>query len=130
MAMVQELPTGNFCMSTLIIEDKLKPFLSCVDDTIPCNVDILALDFLSFLEVVDDNCDTDPTVYFEYTITELNCDPDGFAGFIDITYYATDNSGKQTAVISGFYLEKFVSRCRVSADTMINCDGANPDLPS
>ncbi|HLF64408.1 MAG TPA: T9SS type A sorting domain-containing protein [Saprospiraceae bacterium] len=128
MAVVLELPTQNQCMSTLIVEDKLKPFMSCEDDTIACNVDLLTLDYLSFLDAVDDNCDDNPYVYYEYTITELNCDPDGIAGYVDITYHATDDYGNSNSCDQRIYLEKFdLADVMFPADTMINCDGANTD---
>jgi hypothetical protein len=80
MAAVDELPTGNTCMSQLHVEDKLKPYLDCSNDTIPCNVDIEALEFTMFLDSLSDNCDEDVSVYYTYTITNLNCDPNGIAG--------------------------------------------------
>jgi hypothetical protein len=95
MAMVEELPTGNFCMSTLVVEDKLKPVIDCSNDTIPCNTDIQSIDFLDMVEITD-NCDDDPSVFYQYTVTDLNCDPNGFAGHIDVTYSATDDYGNSS----------------------------------
>ncbi len=128
MASVQELPTGNFCMSSLTVEDKLKPVMICVDDTIPCNVDLQTLDYLSFLDSAVDNCDEDLSIYYEYTITDLNCDPDGFAAYIDITYHATDDYGNTNSCDQRIYLEKYtLDDVEFPADTMLNCIGADPD---
>ena len=84
MATVREIPTGNTCMTELTVEDKLPPFLSCSADTLPCNVDIQSLDFLSFIDVVFDNCTPieDVEITYAYTVTELDCDPDGIAAII------------------------------------------------
>ena len=53
MVVVKELPTGNSCMSTIHIEDKLKPLFNCVPDTFPCNVVVADIDFFSTVEVQD-----------------------------------------------------------------------------
>ncbi len=128
MVSVEELPTGNFCMSQLIVEDKLKPVMVCQDDTIPCNTDLQSLDYMSFLDSVTDNCDENPTIFFQYTIIDLTCDPDGFAGYVDITYTATDDHGNSNQCNKRIYLQKYtLDDVDFPADTLLNCDGADPD---
>lgn len=128
MVSVREIPTGNICMSTVNVEDKLRPVIICSNDTIPCSSDLQTLDYLSFLDYVYDNCDDDPAVFYQYTITDLNCDPNGMAGFVDITYTATDNYGNTNSCAQRIYLRKYtLEEVAFPADTMINCDGAVTD---
>ena len=127
MAVVEELPTGNFCMSQINVEDKLKPQLTCVDDTLPCNTDLLTLNYEEFV-IVDDNCDEDPDLIYEFAIVELDCDPDGFAGYVDVTYTATDDYGNSQSCNKRIWLEKYgLGDVDFPADTMIDCENPNYD---
>ena len=126
MAVVEEPETGNTCMSVITVEDKLPPFLSCSDDTIPCNVIIPELDFLSFVDVVEDNCDEMVELTYSYVINEFDCDPDGMAGRIDLTVAAVDDYGNASVCMQSIYLEKYTLDDVVfPPDTMISC--TDPD---
>ncbi len=129
MATVREIPTGNTCMSQFTVEDKLPPMISCVDDTIPCYVEISELDFLSFIDGdVTDNCTAveDLELIYSYTVTEFDCDPDMMAGRIDVTYTATDLFGNSSVCEKSIYLIKFpLDSVEFPADTMLSC--LNPD---
>jgi len=128
MASVRELPSGNTCMTQFTVEDKLPPMLTCLNDTIPCYVEISELDFLSFINVVADNCTPfdDLELIYSYTIYEFDCDPDNMAGRIDVVYTATDLSGLTSTCEKSIYLEKFpLDSVDFPADTMLSC--VNPD---
>jgi uncharacterized repeat protein (TIGR01451 family) len=79
---------GNSCWAKILVEDKLKPTIACVNDTIDC----FKLD--SYLGPdVRDNCDSDPEKRFvDFRITTPDCDPD-FAKIITRKYVAIDNYG-------------------------------------
>ena len=62
MVVVTEIPTGNSCMSTVFVEDKLRPTLVCLSDTLPCNIDIQSINFEDYIETATDNCDDNPTL--------------------------------------------------------------------
>ena len=129
MAVVSELPTGNTCMSMITVEDKLGPTLVCENDTIPCNVNIPELDFLSFIDSVYDNCTPfeDLELTYSYTIIEFDCDPDSMAGRIDVTYTATDNIGMTAECQQSIYLKKFsLDDVVFPPDTILGC--VNPDV--
>ncbi|MDX1476121.1 MAG: T9SS type A sorting domain-containing protein [Saprospiraceae bacterium] len=122
MATVTELPTGNTCWSNLTVEDKLKPTMVCTNDTIPCYTDVFQLDFMSFLDTVYDNCDTDVEVYYLYEFTELECDPDGIAGFVEIVYVAEDDYGNVAQCDQLIVLQKFpLDSIAFPPDTMVSC---------
>lgn len=106
MVVVKELETGNQCMSTIFVEDKLKPELECTSDTLPCNVVIEDIDFESLIEEVDDNCDPDPTLWYSYVIQNLPCNPNGFTQQILVTWTATDNYGNSNTCQDVIFLKK------------------------
>jgi hypothetical protein len=105
MVVVTELPTGNSCMSTIHIEDKLKPTFSCTPDTFPCNVVVADIDFESTVEVFD-NCDPDPELWYSYVIQTLPCNPYGFTAQVVVTWTATDASGNSSTCQDIIYLKK------------------------
>src|SRR5258706_12791358 len=106
MVMVTELPTGNSCMSTVLVEDKLPPVLICTSDTLPCNTNIPSIDFESLIESVTDNCDTDPTLWYAYTVQNLPCNPNNFTQQISVIWTATDNYGNSSTCEDVIFLKK------------------------
>ncbi|MBK9984535.1 MAG: HYR domain-containing protein [Saprospiraceae bacterium] len=128
MVVVTELPTGNSCMSTVHVEDKLKPTLVCTSDTLPCNIDIPSINFESLIEAVYDNCDPDPDLWFAYTIQNLPCNPDGFTQIINVTWTATDQSGNSSTCVDVVYLKKpQISQIMFPANITVSCTNANID---
>jgi len=128
MVLVTELPTGNSCMSSVFIEDKLKPVLVCTSDTLPCNVDIPNIDFESLIESVSDNCDPDPLLWYSYTIQNLPCNANGFTQSILVNWTATDQSGNSTTCQDIIYLKKpLLSQIVFPADISVSCVNANID---
>lgn len=79
---------GNSCWTEVLVEDKLKPTIACINDTIDC----FKLD--SYLGPdVRDNCDDDPEKRFiDFRIVSPDCDPN-FAKIITRKYVAIDNYG-------------------------------------
>ena len=104
MVVVTEIETGNSCMSTIYVEDKLKPVLVCLSDTLPCNTDIQSIDFENYIESVTDNCDSDPSLWYSYVIQNLPCNPHHFTQQILVTWTATDDSGNSATCQDVIYL--------------------------
>ncbi|MEP6795443.1 MAG: hypothetical protein ABJB16_14025, partial [Saprospiraceae bacterium] len=128
MVVVTEIATGNSCMSTVHVEDKLKPTLVCTSDTLPCNVDIPSINFESLIEAVYDNCDPDPDLWFAYTIQNLPCNPNGFTQVINVTWTATDQSGNSSTCVDVVYLKKpQISQIMFPANITVSCVNANID---
>ncbi|MEO6133151.1 MAG: HYR domain-containing protein, partial [Saprospiraceae bacterium] len=128
MVLVTELPTGNACMSSVHVEDKLKPILVCTSDTLPCNVDIPSINFESFIESVSDNCDPDPTLWFSYTIQNLPCNSNGFTQLISVIWTATDQSGNSSTCQDIIYLKKpQISQIMFPANITVSCVNVNID---
>ncbi|MBP7239522.1 MAG: HYR domain-containing protein, partial [Saprospiraceae bacterium] len=128
MVVVTETPTGNSCMSTVFIEDKLRPVLNCTADVLPCNVDIATLDFEDYLEPVFDNCDPDPDVWYSYVIQNLPCNANHYTQQILVTWTATDNSGNSATCQDIIYLRQpALGEIVFPSDISISCVNANID---
>lgn len=128
MVVVTELPTGNSCMSTIFIEDKLKPVLTCTPDTLPCNIDILSINFEDYIDDVTDNCDQDPFLYYSYTVQNLPCNANGFTQQISVLWTATDDSGNSTSCQDIIYLKKpTFGEIDFPADVTVSCVNVNID---
>ncbi len=127
MVVVNELPTGNSCMSTVFVEDKLRPVLTCLPDTLPCTVNIPEIDFESFVDVTD-NCDEDPTLFYSYAVQNLPCNPSGLTQQILILWTAIDDSGNSTTCQDVIYLQKPpLSEIEFPNDTAVSCLNPNID---
>lgn len=128
MVVVHELPTGNSCMSSIFIEDKLKPVLVCTSDTLPCNTDIATIDFESYIESVTDNCDSDPTLWYSYVVQNLPCNANHFTQQILVTWTATDDSGNSATCQDIIYLRKpALGEIVFPPNISISCVNANTD---
>jgi len=127
MVVVTELPTGNSCMSTIHIEDKLKPLFSCSPDTVACNVDVATIDFFSTVEV-QDNCDQDPELWYSYVIQSLPCNPNGFTAQIVVTWTATDASGNSSTCTDIIYMKKpSLGQIVFPPNISVSCSNPNID---
>jgi len=128
MVVVTELPTGNSCMSTIFIEDKLRPTLVCTSDTLPCNVDIASIDFEAYIESVTDNCDDEPSLWHSYVIQNLPCNANHFTQQILVTWTATDDSGNSATCQDVIYLRKpSLGEVVFPPNISISCVNANTD---
>lgn len=128
MVVVTELPTGNSCMSTVFIEDKLRPVLTCTPDTLPCTVDIPSIDFEEFIDGATDNCDDDLDYTYSYTVQNLPCNPNGLTQQISVLWTATDDSGNSTSCQDIIYLQKpGLAEIDFPADITLSCVNPNID---
>ena len=126
MVVVTELPTNNSCMSTIFIEDKLKPELVCTSDTLPCNVDIEDIPFEDYIESVTDNCDTDVDLWHSYVVQNLPCNADHFTKQILVTWTATDNYGNSSTCQDVIYLRKpALNQVQFPPNITISCVNAD-----
>ena len=128
MVVVTEIPTNNSCMSTVHVEDKLKPVFNCTPDILPCNVDINTLNFEDYLEPPVDNCDPDPDVWYSFEIQNLPCNANQYTQQILVTWTATDNSGNSTTCQDVIYLRKpSLGEIVFPPDVSVSCINANID---
>ena len=82
--------TGNFCWGSILVEDKLKPIISCQDTSVNCTAD-LHPDSIG-LVMVTDNCDPDPALSMTEIFTPQSC-ATPLTQTLTRTWNATDGSG-------------------------------------
>lgn len=123
---VTDIPSGNYCWSTIHIEDKMPPQIECSTDTVACWT---LIDYDG--PIVSDNCtDTDDIVVTlsNESFDLLSCDSN-FVQIIYRTYTATDASGNSSSCTRTYYLERidleeveFPSNFSVAEGSAISCD--------
>ena len=89
--------SGNFCETTLNIEDKIGPLLTCPNDTVNCSASVLPADVA--LVLAEDNCDPAPALNFSQSAQTQLCSGEPFNRIITRTYTAVDfngNTGENT----------------------------------
>ena len=79
---------GNACWANVTVEDKVKPTIVCLNDTIDCTL------MRSYLKpFISDNCDPNPEqVVLDEKIENTPCDPD-YSKIVTRVYIAKDHSG-------------------------------------
>ena len=115
---VTDIASGNYCWSTIDIEDKMPPIIVCENDTIPCWV---LLDYEG--PVVSDNCTNEDDIEVVLTHEDknlLHCDPE-FIKVIHRSYTATDASGNSASCTKTYYLE------RINLDEVVFPDDFSKD---
>jgi len=128
MVIVKELPTGNTCMSTIKVEDKLKPTFLCTPDVVSCTVDISELNFEDYLDGVFDNCDNDLDLWYSYTIQNLPCNANNYTQQINVTWTATDDSGNSATCTDILYLVRpSLGQVQFPPNTIVSCTDPNID---
>lgn len=83
--------SGNFCQSTLNIQDNIGPILTCPNDTLNCSASTLPADVAAV--IADDNCDPNPILNFTETVTNQVCSGQEFNRIITRVYNAFDSNG-------------------------------------
>ncbi|MBK8955017.1 MAG: HYR domain-containing protein [Saprospiraceae bacterium] len=91
-AKVINVCNGNSCWSNILVEDKIKPNITCINDTIDCTL------MKSYLKpFIVDNCDTDPQRILVDEIIENTPCNDLYSKIVTRTYRAKDASGNYSA---------------------------------
>ncbi len=125
--MVLDTVSGNSCWSTVYVEDKLPPVITCVNDTLFCTVDPDSVDYSVYGHVTD-NCDPNVKLTFSYTYTNYSCGSTQFSGYTDIIWLATDRYGFSDTCRSRVYFSKpSIFDAVFPPDTLMYCAIANPD---
>ncbi len=82
--------SGNFCWGTILIEDKLKPVITCQDTTVNCTAD-LSVDSIGY-PLISDNCDSVPDTSYQDELNFQLCNTP-YTNILTRTWHAIDASG-------------------------------------
>ncbi|MCS6929763.1 MAG: hypothetical protein NZM43_09725 [Saprospiraceae bacterium] len=139
---IQDNCSGNFCIVTAIIEDKLPPtFVSCPNLTLPCLASEFTPGYLdTVLKVlgarptVTDNCSPVVLTYKD-AWTNVGCQ-ETFQGQTDLTGYirrswvATDANGNTSTCVQYLYIKRLRAQdLTFPPDVTLSCDYASTDWP-
>ncbi len=114
------------CIQTITVADTMSPVIICPPDTtVSCRVEEL-----SFMVIVEDNCDPDPT--FNY-VDVVELDSCGL-GIIERNWTATDCSGNTSICVQRItVVDTIAPTAKFSTDTTLSCEAlANymtPEIP-
>lgn len=120
---ITQVSSGNSCWGTISVADKMKPIITCKNDTLPCNADWNAL---CVAPIATDNC-TPPTVTYIETINELACGG-AFTAIVTRTYTAKDAMGNSATCVKSIYLKKgALADVQYPSNKVLDCATANTD---
>jgi hypothetical protein len=121
MATVTDTRNGNSCWSNIYVEDKIAPEITCLNDTLPCHVDPLALDYSNYAFATD-NCDTDVELWYIFSWQNDHCSDPVYSSIVTLEWTAEDDQGLQSHCISHIYFEKLsINNAQFPNDTTIYC---------
>ena len=121
MATVTDTGNGNSCWSNIYVEDKIAPEITCFNDTLPCHVDPLTLDYQNYASATD-NCDTDVELWYIFSWQNQFCSHPDFTSVVTLQWTAEDDQGLQSHCVSYIYFEKLsIDDAVFPDDTTIYC---------
>ncbi|MEP6647762.1 MAG: HYR domain-containing protein, partial [Saprospiraceae bacterium] len=119
-ASIHDNISGNSCWSYITVQDKQRPTLVCVDDTISC------LEFMVFTgPLAFDNCDPNPSVILLNEQATLLCDP-LYIKRITRTYIAKDASGNESLPCTMDILLKRIDFSEIEFPDSFSVANGNP----
>ena len=117
--------SGNSCWGSVLVEDKLKPTINCVDVEVDCNEDTSPAN--TGIPTVSDNCLvlTNPT--YVDLMENLDCTDPLYKAVIKRTWTVTDNNGNTNSCEQQIFI-KNLDISQVTFPPMVMLDCNNPDL--
>lgn len=120
MVTVMDTRNGNKCWSTVRVEDKMPPIITCLNDTLPCYFNPDTVNYARYASAID-NCDDSVELFYSYIIDDFFCDPN-FSARVDLRWTATDDMGLTATCQSTIYFEKIdLNLTAFPLDTSVSC---------
>jgi len=117
--------SGNNCWGSILIEDKLKPTINCVDIEIDCNEDTSPAN--TGIPSISDNCLALPNPTFVDVMENLDCTNPQFKAVIKRTWTVTDINGNTNSCEQNIFI-KNLNIAQVMFPPMVTVDCNNPNL--
>ncbi|MDX1684042.1 MAG: hypothetical protein R3275_02340, partial [Saprospiraceae bacterium] len=112
---------GNSCWSNILVEDKLPPEVTCINDTFPCYVDPFSVDY-SVYASASDNCDDSVSLDYAFFFRELGCASNQFVSYVELRWTAEDDQGLTDQCVSLIFFERVsLNSTEFPGDTTISC---------
>ncbi|MDX1685871.1 MAG: hypothetical protein R3275_11590 [Saprospiraceae bacterium] len=112
---------GNSCWSNILVEDKLPPEVTCLNDTFPCYVDPFSVDY-SIYATASENCDDSVALDHAFFFRELGCASNEFVSYVELRWTAEDDQGLTDQCVSLIFFERVsIDSTEFPLDTTISC---------
>ncbi|MFK7774400.1 MAG: HYR domain-containing protein [Saprospiraceae bacterium] len=116
----------NSCWGTILVEDKLKPTINCLNIEIDCNEDTGPAN--TGIPSTSDNCFVLPNPTYVDVMENLDCTDLQFKAVIKRTWTVTDLSGNTNSCEQNIFIKNLdISLVMFPPATTTNCDNLNLD---
>ncbi len=117
--------SGNSCWGSVLVEDKLKPIINCVDVEVDCNEDTSPAN--TGIPSISDNCTISSSPTFVDLMETLDCSDPLFKAVIKRTWIVTDDNGNTNSCEQNIFIKK-LDIAQVMFPPAITVDCTNPNL--
>ena len=128
MIIVTDTLTGDRCMTSFLIEDKMAPIFECVDIEVPCGIGLDDERLNTYAAFANDNC-TDPvSLTLISNEDSIPACPSEYSYISTRTYVATDSSGNSSSCTFTInFLRPVLSEIVFPNDTTMLCSAFSSD---
>ena len=101
---VTHVPSGQICQTNILVQDKLKPHISCIDTLLSCfhDTDPALIGYPDYY----DNCTDDVEISFFDQNTAFNCTMTDTILIINRNWMVVDSSGNSNTCLQKIYVER------------------------
>ncbi len=117
--------TGNSCWGSVLVEDKLKPTINCVDTEVDCNEDSSPAN--TGTPIFSDNCSISSNPTFVDVMETLDCSDPLYKAVIKRTWTVTDDNGNTNSCEQNIFIKK-LNLTQVTFPPAFTVDCTNPNL--
>lgn len=117
--------SGNNCWGSVLVEDKLKPIINCVDMEVDCNEDTSPSN--TGIPSISDNCTVSSSPTFVDLMETLDCSDPLYKAVIKRTWTITDDNGNTNSCEQNIFIKK-LDITQVAFPPAFTVDCTNPDL--
>ncbi|MFK8009722.1 MAG: HYR domain-containing protein [Saprospiraceae bacterium] len=118
--------SGNSCWGSILIEDKLKPTINCIDIEIDCNENTSPAN--TGIPNISDNCFALPNPTYVDVMENLDCADPQFKAIIKRTWTVTDINGNTNSCEQNIFIKNLdISLVMFPPATTVDCNNLNLD---
>jgi len=118
--------SGNSCWGSILVEDKLKPTINCLDIEIDCNEDTSPAN--TGIPSTSDNCLVIPNPTYIDVMENLDCADPQFKAVIKRTWTVTDINGNTNSCEQNIFIKKLNIALVMFPQAMtVDCNNLNLD---
>ncbi len=118
--------SGSSCWGSVLVEDKLKPTINCVDVEVDCNEDTSPAN--TGIPSISDNCTVSSSPTFVDLMETLDCNDPLFKAVIKRTWTVTDDYGNANSCEQNIFIKKLdINQVTFPPAVIVDCADNNFD---